>query len=891
MTEKNKDIKQPLKREDKLIGGDTSILDSLRRNTSFARIGAIMKDVDDNGESLAANEVSEKSLELMYLLDQYFDLPDSKDELKVTKGEIDISEGENFEKDDLEWLESEFLDENENEDLTESDDPVKLAQEHRKMIRSKIQELLAYSQVKKTVLKAYNQEKKYYKRYNPNLRVLKIALAGSRKLTDTMQKMYIDSKRNGKLSRTTKSALETLSLKKKKVIKIIEKIENNAQAENGPELGLQTTQELLRYKQEMETKGFALTESRQALIEKISEYAMAGQKVFLVGSTGTGKTEMAFYVANKLTGDYELIAWHEGTVPRDVLGQMQLKNDGQGNVSSGFEKGPMLKAYVEGKGLIHEEITVGALRAMMGMKPYMNLKAGQKLKFTGSEEGDVKEAGGVEIFTGNPRDERTQDREDMDPAILRMMKGIEVSYMPAHEMLKIMLAGLIHDNGVLELSKSEVNLLKNLAEAAEMMQQCHNGVLSEEAKTLLLEMTGLDDLKLVKNFLDPGTLFSLLSTFDYAKTQGETFSGYLEKQLSDFVQSAKTLTAKEERGIVLSILQLKKVISADSLTENIKVRKPKKAKPYLLPSQLGFINANNEQVGDDPFAEDDEPDEDVLPDGVQNELGGIADLFGKAKAKMKENPSKDLEAVQIFDLNEAEIGDIYPERLKGVRYEKMRGYLKAQYGRVAGQLKDVGLETVEGKPMPTEDEVMSKLTPDVLDKIKTLKQPRLLITPRQASLETIAGKINERLPQGKETYIDDKYKEGGSLYENPQGQEWEVTVIDGLKEMPVETGSGAIFDGLGKKRWYEQLEEFEVRLKKEGKEGMTSTQELMLHLQGILTGENFDEQTWNLLFKTNKLDKDLICAAYWLLGSPALNGYNPDSRDNHLRGRASVRVI
>ena len=120
----------------------------------------------------------------------------------------------------------------------------------------------------------------------------------------------------------------------------------------------------------MQERGFALTGSRQELLKRITEYAMAGRKVFLVGSTGTGKTELAFLRANELTGDYELIPWHEGTTPRDILGQMQIRGGAGGAVESHFKPGPLPRAYAGEKALVHEEITVGSTRAMMGIKPF-----------------------------------------------------------------------------------------------------------------------------------------------------------------------------------------------------------------------------------------------------------------------------------------------------------------------------------------------------------------------------------------------------------------------------------------------------------------------------------------------------------------------------------------
>ena len=237
----------------------------------------------------------------------------------------------------------------------------------------------------------------------------------------------------------------------------------------------------------------------------------------------------------------------------------------------------------------------------------MNLKPGQRIKIP-EMNGEIMEVSDVivEFFTGNPKDERTKEREELDPAILRMLKGMHVQYMPVDEMAKIALASLIEESGVLELSKEEVLFIKQLASAASLMQQCHDGDIPAEAEGELKKATGLEDLRLTKNFLDPGTFFSLFSKYDFEKARGRSFKDYMAEQLKEFVNDPKTLGAEEERKVLLAILKLKGVISEISTLDGMETQIRESSKNYLLPSELGFINAGEGIFEEDEFATEEE---------------------------------------------------------------------------------------------------------------------------------------------------------------------------------------------------------------------------------------------------------------------------------------------
>ena len=54
--------------------------------------------------------------------------------------------------------------------------------------------------------------------------------------------------------------------------------------------GMLVAGRLLRYKHDLDTTGFAITTSRQELLDEMSELAAQGFRICLLGPTGTGKT-------------------------------------------------------------------------------------------------------------------------------------------------------------------------------------------------------------------------------------------------------------------------------------------------------------------------------------------------------------------------------------------------------------------------------------------------------------------------------------------------------------------------------------------------------------------------------------------------------------------------
>lgn len=471
---------------------------------------------------------------------------------------------------------------------------------HHEEISAKLNELFAFPQVQERFEKEFDKEFAHYQAARDPMRKVRDIDRITGKLRQAIYKRYlVDKQQHGTLTQSSADKIYSLQGSLDELEKQKKGIEDTASPST---LGYLETQKLLDYKRQLREKGFVMTPSREQLIDRITREALGGKKIFLVGSTGTGKTQLAFYALNNLTGGYELINWHEGTTPRDLFGYRELWTDEIGGVQSGMKSGPIPKALERRVGVIHEEYTGGSTRTQLAAKFMMGAKPGDKIQIPGFN-GQIFDVTNnfIEVFTGNPKDERTKQREEMDPAILRELTGVEVSYMSATEMNDIIKARLMEESGVLKLSVSETKYVEQLTKAAEMMQKVHNRDFegfTPEIKTLLgIDAQGNTDTTLNTNFLDPGTLFKLFGEWELASARGENFAEYMRDKLREFVTDPKTLSHPEERRTLQKILHSFGLTTGSSAEFDIVIQPQDKG--YILPSEMaGNVVLSNQNPMD-----------------------------------------------------------------------------------------------------------------------------------------------------------------------------------------------------------------------------------------------------------------------------------------------------
>ncbi len=459
---------------------------------------------------------------------------------------------------------------------------------HRDVIGLKLSDLLSQPQVRERFESEFDREFAHFQAARRPMREVRDIDRVTEKLRLAIYRRYLDStQQHGTL---TQSAADQIGLFQGKLDELKAKRSGIVETASPSTLGYLEAQRMLDYKKQLEENGVVLTPSRLELIDRMSREAIAGNKIFLVGSTGTGKTKLGLYVLNSLTGGYEIINWHEGTTPRDVFGYRELWTDDEGGVQSGMKTGPVPKALERGVGVLHDEYTGGSTRTQLATKFMQGARPGDRIQIPGFN-GQVFDVTNnfVEILTGNPKDERTKQREDMDPAILRELTGVEVSYMPAAEMADVIKATLIEENGVLGLSKAEADYIRRLSEAAQMMQQIHNrdfaGFTPAMKTSLGIDPQNNTETTLNTNFLDPGTLFKLFGEWKLSRARGDDFATYMQKKLGEFINDPKTLSVPEERKTLLEVLH-SFGLTRDAVSPQIQVEIEEQEKGYILPSEM-----------------------------------------------------------------------------------------------------------------------------------------------------------------------------------------------------------------------------------------------------------------------------------------------------------------
>lgn len=630
--------------------------------------------VQENPEPLSKKDVEDRCFTVLGYMEEYFRPPSkTTSEIKIN-GDVSLRDLEaeldkSFPSHKKDAIRRAFI--GTTEDVSPSEDGEESTPQHQKSIKSKIAEVLSHPQVREKFQEELEREIGSYQAARKPMREVRDIDRVSGKLRQAIYRRYLSSKRDhGKLVQSAADQIASFQGKLDELETTKRGIEQTATSET---LGYLETQKLLEYKRQLREDGFVTTPSREALIDRITREALAGKKIFLVGSTGTGKTELAFYALDSLTGGYEIVPWHEGTTPRDIFGYRELYEDTEGKVQSGIKPGPYPRALEKQVGLVHEEFTGGSTRTQLSMKYLMGARPGEEVHIPGFN-GEVHEItpNFIELFTGNPKDERTKQREEMDPAILRELTGVEVSYMPASEMNDIILAKLIEENGVLKLGQSELKYIEQLCKAAEMMQRIHNrdfeGFTPEMKAILGIDAQGNTETTLNTNFLDPGTLFKMFSEWELASARGKDFSQYMQSKLGEFIRDPKTLSTPEERKTLQKVLHAFGLVANASGEIDVVINKPDDEKGYTLPSEMaGSVALSSENpMGASPTetrrlpsSEFQRNEEQLWKDKLKPATGSvfeIPELPGSVPVEALEKFVGDVEHVGVRSIPKLDIG-------------------------------------------------------------------------------------------------------------------------------------------------------------------------------------------------------------------------------------------
>jgi MoxR-like ATPase len=627
---------------------------------------------------------------------------------------------------------------------------------------------------------------------------------------------------------------------------------------------------LKQYKQDLQKFGFAITPSRRALIDRVLEGVTNGEKMFLVGSTGTGKTQLAVLVATLVNEHgYELVSWHGDTTPRDLFGYREIKKDEQGNIVSGTKPGPVTIAITEGKIVIHDEYNNGPLKTHLSAKAQLNAKPGSQTKIAGFEGEMITVTDNFgEIFTGNPKNEKTtKDREELDPAINRMLSGLKVDFMPQSEMFEVVLASFIDDTGILMLSVAEVELIRKLTEAASLMQKCHNqefSSLDEKVKNTLALAFGGDiaEVQLNKNFLDTGTLLRILSGFQFAKAKGISFATFLKTKLEEFVNDPKFADAEDEKNLV------RKIFENTGLSD---IKDQKSAQPFILPSQIA------------------------------TKLGIIKEKSKKSDDEEPENPEK--------------TGNPAIEK---ILQQNSLSKLAADYSDSKATMDMFELTAKARTPQPTFEQIKPKLTPEMLERIKHLHHPKLVCVPTRTKgnkpirYQELAKALDKAKADGKtdkvhtggSTYVWSEIEDGSKVSYRKgnqkltqeeyfkQGQDWEVWIVESPEEMPDPATDPRYATDFPKNGTSQEKHDYMLsKYKSLNLEGLTYETWIVLLMDALRKQGKIDVNTYTDLLNNDLAVQNSLAAAGWNNSKPVLGSVDADCQNASWRSRGTVRVM
>ena len=369
-------------------------------------------------------------------------------------------------------------------------------------------------------------------------------------------------------------------------LKELEKLELLSHRETATVYRLET---LRKYIKQLETTGYIKTPSLEKLIEKTIDKVLLGKNVLLTWPTGTGKTVLAIEavktIAKKLNlqvdeisgkklweelKDWknikeldefvEVLSWHAGITPSEFISKIKLQTDGKWWTETVSELGKILKSFVNGNIPIIDEIDLIPNDVLMRIKHLFTLKVGKS--YSPQENGDQRYIlnNTSVIATANIKSDKHPDREDMDPAIIRLFKPIEVGYLANDEIYDIALTsisqkeGFIYGVGTESLSNQPNSILHLLIAALKDIESNYLWIgdgenISNKTKQFLR-----------KAVLELGNFIWLFAGF---KESGQKFNDFIKEQVIDF--TSNHAYPKSDRLILIKIFSSKWFITKSDI--------------------------------------------------------------------------------------------------------------------------------------------------------------------------------------------------------------------------------------------------------------------------------------------------------------------------------------
>lgn len=337
---------------------------------------------------------------------------------------------------------------------------------------------------------------------------------------------------------------------------------------------------LKKYKKSLDNSNFVITSSREKYITEIEDKILSWKSVLLTWPTWTWKTVLAINAIKniqkslvniswkKINSEFvEVLSWNSWTRISDFITKIKLTEWKNGWTETSSELWKILKAFVDWKIPVIDEIDLIPNDILMRIKHLLTLNPWDKYspQENWNEVYILKNT--TLIATANIKSEKHEEREDLDPAIIRLFDGINVKYFPEDEIYDLFLASLMSDewfisNISLSQLKWEKSILLRLIYALKDIEK--NYLWYWDWETINDWNNDVDEMFLQKAVFETWKIMWILKWFDSTKID---LSLYIRDKIIGFISN--WAYPKTDRFILLKIFSSKWIISQEDIQKII----------------------------------------------------------------------------------------------------------------------------------------------------------------------------------------------------------------------------------------------------------------------------------------------------------------------------------
>lgn len=126
-------------------------------------------------------------------------------------------------------------------------------------------------------------------------------------------------------------------------------------------------------------EGLLRTAQMRGILAEATPAVLRGEPVLLLGETGGAKTALAEYLAHTATGEEpELVSGYGDITGAQIMGSHELRADG-GTTVTQFAPGPLLRAMIEGRPVILDEVNAMPAEFLKRLNRILQLRPGDTL--------------------------------------------------------------------------------------------------------------------------------------------------------------------------------------------------------------------------------------------------------------------------------------------------------------------------------------------------------------------------------------------------------------------------------------------------------------------------------------------------------------------------------